>query len=356
MMKTWQVLLCWGIFLFPTIVLGYISTSLSQQSLRSTFHHIAKNHRSSSTTSLAASTSSSERGSKIVPPTSTSSSSPDNNVVSEKITYKRFMQVELWRRPELESIYPVLCAIELACRDINRLMRRVSTDSLDGLQGSSNIQGEDQKKLDVISNRIMKQTLCCSGKVSMVASEEEDEPTLCSLVTDSTAFTGEYAAVFDPLDGSSNIDSGLPTGTIFGVHRDPKFGQLDPTSTIKQRGRQLVAAGYCLYSASCHLVITMKSGLHMFTLDDATGEFYLTRSNIRMPRSGNIYSFNDVHDKDWEPGIRSFYSDLKAKRLTGLSKEDNEAKKPTGNQSLLYNHVLSHSLVRLMTHIHSYIS
>ena len=336
MTMTWQVLLCWA--LFPTIIRGYISTSLLQQSLRNTLHHhhIAKSNRCSSTTStLAASTSSSssERGSKIVPPTSTSPSSSDNAIASEKITYKRFMQVELWRRPELESIYPVLCAIELACRDINRLMRRVSTDSLDGLQGSSNIQGEDQKKLDVISNRIMKQTLCCSGKVSMVASEEEDEPTLCSLVTDSIAFTGEYAAVFDPLDGSSNIDSGLPTGTIFGVHRDPKFGQLDPTTTIKQRGRQLVAAGYCLYSASCHLVITMKSGLHMFTLDDATGEFYLTRSNIRMPRSGDIYSFNDVHDKDWEPGIRSFYSDLKAKRLTGLSKEANEAKKPTGKKT-----------------------
>ena len=281
-----------------------------------------------------------------MPPTSTSPTSPDNTVATEKITYKRFMQVELWRRPELESIYPVLCAIELACRDINRLMRRVSTDSLDGLQGSSNIQGEDQKKLDVISNRIMKQTLCCSGKVSMVASEEEDEPTLCSLVTDSNAFTGEYAAVFDPLDGSSNIDSGLPTGTIFGVHRDPKFGPLDPSATIKQRGRQLVAAGYCLYSASCHLVITMKSGLHMFTLDDATGEFYLTRSNIRMPRSGDIYSFNDVHDKDWEPGIRAFYADLKGKRLTGLSKEDNEAKKPTGN----YMPSVTHPPISYVTH------
>lgn len=148
-----------------------------------------------------------------------SSQSP-TSVFLERKTFKRFMQVELWRKPELENIYPVLCSIEFACRDINRLMRRVTTDNLsgynggiEGAKGSVNIQGEDQKKLDVISNRIMKTSLCCSGKVSMVASEEDEEPCLCSTVTDNIAFTGEYAAVFDPLDGSSNIDSGLPTGT-----------------------------------------------------------------------------------------------------------------------------------------------
>jgi fructose-1,6-bisphosphatase I len=163
----------------------------------------------------------------------------------------------------------------------------------------------------------------------MVASEEDDKPCLCSTVIDNAAFSGEYAAVFDPLDGSSNIDSGLPTGTIFGVYRDPKFGPKEPVLTIKQRGRQLVAAGYCLYSASCHLVITMRSGLHMFTLDDSTGEFYLTRSNIRMPRSGPTYSFNDVYASEWEPGVRTFLQDLKAKQLTGFSAEVNAKKKPT---------------------------
>ena len=248
----------------------------------------------------------------------------------EKKTFRRFMQEEAFRVPDVEGLYPLLCSLELACRDINRLMRRVSTDSLDGLQGSSNIQGEDQKKLDVISNRIMKLTLCCSGKVSMVASEEDDEPCLCSTVTDSQAFSGEYAVVFDPLDGSSNIDSGLPTGTIFGVYRDPNFGPKDPTATVKQQGRSLVAAGYCLYSASCQLVITIRSGLHMFSLDDSTGQFYLTRSNIRMPRSGSIYSFNDVYADDWEPGVRAFLADLKRKKIAGLSAEQNAAKKPSG--------------------------
>lgn len=255
---------------------------------------------------------------------------------SERKTFKRFMEVELWRKPELEDLYPVLCSIEFACRDINRLMRRVSTDNLsgynggvEGAKGSVNIQGEDQKKLDVIANRIMKTSLCCSGKVSIVASEEDEDPCLCSAVTDNVAFNGQYAAVFDPLDGSSNVDSGLPTGTIFGIYRNLRYGPTDPLSTVKQKGSELVAAGYCLYSASTHIMITMNSGLHMFTLDDVTGEFYLTRSNVKMPRSGSIYSFNDAHAAHWEPGVRYFLNDLKAKRIAGLSSSVNVAKKPS---------------------------
>jgi fructose-1,6-bisphosphatase I len=82
--------------------------------------------------------------------------------------------------------------------------------------------------------------------------------------------SGEYAAVFDPLDGSSNIDTGLPTGTIFGVYRTPQWGPKDALSTVMQKGSELVAAGYCLYSASTHLVCTLRTGLHVFTLDDGT--------------------------------------------------------------------------------------
>jgi fructose-1,6-bisphosphatase I len=216
-------------------------------------------------------------------------------------------------------------------------MRRISTDNLDGYQAGSkgsaegsrsvNVQGEDQKKLDVIANRIMKTSLCCSGKVSIVASEEEDEPCLCSAVTDNAAFTGEFAAIFDPLDGSSNIDSGLPTGTIFGVYRNPPYGAKDPQSVVRQKGSSLVVAGYCLYSASTHIVITMRTGLHMFTLDDVTGEFYLTRSNIRVPRSGPIYSFNDANADQWPSAVRYFLDDFKKERVSQREAIDN--KKPS---------------------------
>jgi len=207
---------------------------------------------------------------------------------------------------------------------------------LDGYQSSKggevgsrsvNIQGEDQKKLDVIANRIMKTALCCSGKISIVASEEEDEPCLCSSVTDNAAFTGDYAAIFDPLDGSSNIDSGLPTGTIFGVYNTPSYGSKDPQAVVRQKGNNLVVAGYCLYSASCHIVITMRTGLHCFTLDDVTGEFYLTKSNIRIPRSGPIYSFNDANADQWPSAVRYFLDDFKKERVSQREAIDN--KKPS---------------------------
>lgn len=240
---------------------------------------------------------------------------------AEKKTFKRFMQVELWRQPELESMYPILCSIESACRDINRLMRRISTDNLGGHQisttggNSVNVQGEDQKKLDVLANSIMKRALCCSQKVSIVASEEDDEPCLCSDVIDNKAFSGEFAAVFDPLDGSSNVDSGLPTGTIFGIYRNPKYGPIDPLSTTTQKGSELLVADYCLYSAATHIVITLRTGLHMFTLDDVTGEFYLTKSNLRIPRSGPLYSFNDANSESWDPAVNYFINDFKRQKV-----------------------------------------
>jgi fructose-1,6-bisphosphatase I len=237
----------------------------------------------------------------------------------DRKTLKRFLQVEIWRSPEKESLYPILSAFEAACRDINRLMRRISTDNLDGYHGgvngtpgTVNIQGEDQKKLDVIANRILKTALSCTGQVSVLASEEEDEPTLCSDLVGGLAASGTYTAVFDPLDGSSNIDPGLPTGTILGIFKNPSFGNPSSTSLATKRGSELVAAAYCLYSSSTHLALTMKSGLHMFTLDDVSGEFYLTRSNVRIPRSGPIYSFNDANDKEWSPAVRHFVSDLKS--------------------------------------------
>eukprot|EP01041_Mallomonas_annulata_P010942 gene10942-22842_t len=249
------------------------------------------------------------------------------NVVPERKTFKRFMQVELWRTPELEDLFPILCSIENACRDVNRLMRRISTDNLygdytaagGGGGPSVNIQGEDQKKLDVIANRILKTAICISGKVDMVASEEDDDLCSCSAIGGSKAFTGNYVAVFDPLDGSSNIDGGLPTGTIFGVYKKPTYGSIDKLSTVQQKGTELLVAGYCLYSASTHLVITIRNGVNQFTLDDVTGEFYLTRTNIQIPKSGPIYSVNDANSAKWHPHMRKFFDDFRTQKLQNVS-------------------------------------
>jgi fructose-1,6-bisphosphatase I len=249
----------------------------------------------------------------------------ENNISQERKTFKRFMQVEIWRSgasAEMQALYPLVTALERACRDINMLMRRITTDNLEGLtKGSTvNVQGENQKKLDVLANNILKNAICCSGVVKAVASEEEDDPCLCSTVMDSISFNGDYAAVFDPLDGSGNIDSGLPTGTIFGIYKKPKYTQAMSEdklveSIVKQRGQELVAAGYCLYSSSTYLAITLRTGLHIFTLDDVSGEFYLTKANVKIPTSGDTYSFNDAYLSTWSPSIQNFIQDFRSNRL-----------------------------------------
>eukprot|EP01039_Chlorochromonas_danica_P004312 gene4312-4733_t len=288
---------------------------------------------SSSQALCASNDPSSSSSSAFAPATASSITS----LPTERKTFKRFIQIELWRNSELEALYPILCSLETACRDINRLMRRISTDDLDGYHQSSqsgnssvNIQGENQKKLDVIANRIMKIALCCSGKVDVVASEEEDIPCLCSQVVDNAAFSGDYAAVFDPLDGSSNIDCGLPTGSIFGIYRKPKFVATDALGLVKQKGNQLLVAGYCLYSSATHIVITMRTGLHIFTLDDVTGEFYLTKSNVRVPRSGGIYAFNDANSRSWSPAVLNYISDFKNGCLVGSSSSRKPSARYTG--------------------------
>ena len=256
----------------------------------------------------------------------------------EKKTFKRFFEIELWRdNPNSQALFPILCALEKASRDINMLMRRVSTDNLEGLnsnRGNSletvNIQGENQRKLDVIANRIMKTSLCATGELKAVASEEEDELCLCSTIIDNSAFSGDYVAVFDPLDGSANIDSGLPTGTIFGIYKKLNSkSSIDDSMT--QRGNQLIIAGYCLFSSSTHLVITIRNGLHMFTLDDVSGEFYLTKSNVKIPRSGDIYSFNDAYYDSWNNQLKQFISDFRNNKLNNNqnNEENLQTKKPS---------------------------
>lgn len=249
------------------------------------------------------------------------------NFVFDRKPFKRIVQTEIWKRPELGTTFFILCGLESACRDISHLVRRVSTDNLAGLyRGSAgessmvnqNVQGEQQKKLDVIANRILKQALCCSGVVSLVTSEEDILPCSCIELMHNPAFVGNCVAVIDPLDGSSNIDNGLPTGTIFGVYRNPAHGPIDPHATTMQRGRELVIAGYCLYSAATQLVVTMGAGVHAFTLDDVTGEFYLTRGNVRIPNTGSVYSFNDANADSWSPGVTAFLRDFKAGSVPGL--------------------------------------
>ncbi|GJQ15376.1 hypothetical protein GpartN1_g7167.t1 [Galdieria partita] len=221
---------------------------------------------------------------------------------------------------DMGDMVGLINGIQFACKKIASLVGKAGVTDLMGLyqQGVFNVHGEEQKKLDVLSNEVLKNALKYSGKMAVIASEEEDVPIMIE-----ESYTGNYVVVFDPLDGSSNLDAGLPTGTIFGVFQQ-QFSCLvhDYEESINsmelaclqntlQPGRRLIAAGYCIYSSSTMLVLSLGNGLHCFTLDTEVGEFVLTRANIQIPQRGNIYSFNDSNFYQWDKGVQDYIERLR---------------------------------------------
>jgi fructose-1,6-bisphosphatase I len=172
-----------------------------------------------------------------------------------------------------------------------------------GYAGSSNSQGEEQKKLDVLANDILLETFDYGGLVSLAASEEMEEP----VVFRGRLAEGSYAVLFDPMDGSSNIDVNGALGTIFSIRR-----RRDGTvSDLLRAGHEQVAAGYFLFGPAVLLVYTCGDGVHLFTLDPAIGEFLLTRRDVRMPERGRGYAVNEGRAHSWAPGVRAFVEYLK---------------------------------------------
>ncbi|KAK9808592.1 hypothetical protein WJX72_000193 [[Myrmecia] bisecta] len=211
----------------------------------------------------------------------------------------------------------VISSIALACKQIGSLVTRAGVSNLTGLAGAANVQGEDQKKLDVVSNEVFCNCLRSSGRTGVIASEEEDLP-----VAVEETYSGNYVVVFDPLDGSSNIDAGISVGSIFGAYEpseecrvedmdDPEKMMQNCVLNVCQPGSSLVMAGYCLYSSSTVFVLTVKEGVFGFTYDSLVGEFVLTHPNMKVPESGKIYSFNEGNYATWEKGLQEYMDSLK---------------------------------------------
>lgn len=214
----------------------------------------------------------------------------------------------------------VISSIALACKQIASLVNRSGISNLTGLAGAANIQGEDQKKLDVVSNDVFKNCLSTSGRTGVLASEEEDLPVAVD-ITD--AYSGNYIVCFDPLDGSSNIDAGISVGSIWGVYEPseqcPLDAHDDPNKLVEQcvvnvcqPGKDLACAGYCLYSSSTILVLSVGTGVYGFTLDPMIGEFVLTHDNVKIPEVGKIYSFNEGNSELWDPAVQDYINSLKS--------------------------------------------
>mmetsp|Transcript_18779 Transcript_18779/g.33599 ORF Transcript_18779/g.33599 Transcript_18779/m.33599 type:complete len:445 (+) Transcript_18779:72-1406(+) len=238
------------------------------------------------------------------------------------VTLTRFMIEEALKSKTSgqEDMVKLITSVSVACKRIASMVQVAGIMGSTGLAeggGSVNVQGEEQKKLDVISNDVLKSSLRSSGKLGVIASEEEDNP----VVVDEL-YSGEYVATFDPLDGSSNIDAAISTGTIFGVFKAPEeclVGDSENLSIAEQNclqatlqpGDNLVAAGYCMYSSSTILVMTTGNGLNGFTLDPTIGEFILTHPNMQIPKRGKIYSMNEANYFDWEPKLQNYIDNLK---------------------------------------------
>ena len=197
----------------------------------------------------------------------------------------------------------LLMRFGVAGKRIASALSRAGLTGTLGAAGSQNVQGEQQKKLDVVANEILVETFDYGNLVTVVASEEMEEPVVYS----KNDAGGGYAVLFDPLDGSSNIDCNGTLGTIFSVRRRENGGSGD----LLRAGREQVAAGYVLFGPAVLLVYTTGSGAHLFTLDPEIGEFLLTRDSLRMPERGRAYAVNEGRSHAWTPEVRAFVDYLK---------------------------------------------
>lgn len=173
-------------------------------------------------------------------------------------------------------------------RIINHLLHAHDAHSVSarryGIAGNTNVQGEEVKKLDVLSNELFINMLTSSFTTCVLVSEENQ-----NAIEVETEKSGKYIVCFDPLDGSSNIDCLVSVGSIFGIYKRPEQSGKSAVQAALQPGRNLVAAGYALYGSATMIVLSIGHGVNGFTYDPAIGEFILTEKNMRMPDRGNIY-------------------------------------------------------------------
>jgi fructose-1,6-bisphosphatase I len=201
----------------------------------------------------------------------------------------------------------LLYDIALAAKIISREVSKAGLAEILGLTGEENVQGEQVMKLDVFANEMLVRMNDHTGRLCAMASEESAD-----IIPIPDQFPcGRYALVFDPLDGSSNVDLNVSIGTIFSIHRKVSTGPRGALEDLIQPGHKQAAAGYIIYGSSTMLVYTAGQGVHGFTLDPSVGEFLLSHPNIQTPPRGRYYSINEGNAHYWSEGIRRYVDYLK---------------------------------------------
>lgn len=193
--------------------------------------------------------------------------------------------------------------IGIAAKIVNREVNKAGLVNILGDAGSTNIQGENQKKLDVYANEQFIAALSSGGECCIVASEENDE---LVRIDSAVSKNAKYIVAIDPLDGSSNIDVNVAVGTIFSIYRRVTKEGPAQLSDVLQAGTEQVAAGYIVYGSSTMLVYTTGKGVNGFTLDPSIGEFCLSHPNLKIPASGTIYSINEGNYVHFPDGVKKY--------------------------------------------------
>ena len=237
------------------------------------------------------------------PSTPSPGNSSDREMKQGFMTLSRFVLQQFGEfSTEAQDFRTLMHRISLAGKMIARHLSKAGlVENALGVTGAVNVQGEEVKQMDEYANSAFIQALEQSGLVCSLVSEEMEEvaylPGNCSL--------GRYAVLFDPIDGSSNIDADLSIGSIFAIIRAEGTDEGNHEELLQQGHKQL-AAGYILYGPSIQLVLSMGNGVHGFILDPSLGEFVLWRDNIRIPQAGTTYSINEGYYCDWTGAVQEF--------------------------------------------------
>lgn len=235
-----------------------------------------------------------------------------------RTTLVQYLIEERRRHPEATGdLNALITDVALACKAISRKVAFGGLAGVLGSAGSGNVQGEEQKTLDVLSNQIFLRANEWGGHVAAMASEELDDISL----PPGQYPRGKYLLAFDPLDGSSNIDVNVSVGSIFSITHAPDPDREATTADFLQPGREQVCAGYAIYGPSTMLVITLGSGTHGFTLDPVLGEWVLSHPDLKVPRSTREFAINASNSRFWEPAVRRYVDECLAGR-TGPREAD----------------------------------
>ncbi|KAI2508952.1 FBPase [Fragilaria crotonensis] len=323
MMSTVMLSLFLLICFLPSWTAGFISSQAKVNQIR---YPLITSHGALSTE---------DKQYSVVQQTPTPPPTENSNGFDQRITLTRYLNNVVKEQPEFLPLQSLFLSMQMACKTISNLVNRaglvygIKDRSISGQQYQRDGRFYSMKRLDQLSTYVLRNALRFTGKVHMVtpaASLEEELAEHQPGVVIASALDSNYVAVVDPMDGSGNADASICTGTVFGIFEqqgakeeklfsssdgDDATEQENLVRSVLQPGKNMRAAGYCLYSSATVLVITLGDTVMGFTLDPQLNEFVLTHPNLTIPQRGNVYSCNEANSEGWNDGFKDYLKSLK---------------------------------------------